>query len=283
MMKKQRAGFTLVELLVVLLLGAIVMTSVYKTLITQERTIRQSYAVIGTQSNSRTAMEIIAADLRELSATDGDIIAADSISITIHALRKAGIVCDTTGGGSHLDVAELGEPFDNQDSVLVFSDGPNQVAGSDDAWLRRNVSGTGAPSACLSSPVSSTIHRMNLGAPVTFVYNGALVRSFKNITYTLVDSAGKGMLRRTVAGAGGGTANVIEDLATVANRGLRLAYWDSTGTAMPYNTLNANLTTIGRIQVKVAGTMVGGQTGSQRNFTDSLFTTIQMRGNRRLR
>jgi hypothetical protein len=52
---------------------------------------------------------------------------------------------------------------------------------------------------------------------------------------------------------------------------------------MSYATLSTNLTKIARIQLRVRGTMVGGQTGNNRNYVDSLFTTTQMRGNMRLR
>jgi len=278
-MNARRAGFTLSELLVTIVIGAFVLASVYKTLITQERSIRQSYAVIGTQENVRTAVQIMGADLREVSATDGDIVAADSTSITINALRKAGLICNVSGG--QLDVAEVGDPFVSGDSILVFSDGPSPVSGFDDVWLRRNVSSANPPAgACVGNPVSANIRHLILGTGFTDVYAGAPVRSFVRITYSLVDSAGKGMLRRTMNGT---AANIIEDLSTTANRGLRLAYWDSTGAAMSYATLNANLTKIGRIQLRVRGTQPGGQTGNNRNFVDSLFTTTQMRGNLRLR
>jgi len=65
-MKTRRSGFTLVELLVVLMIGGIVMTAVYKTLLTQERSIRQSYAIIGTQSNVRTTVQVMGAEIFQL-------------------------------------------------------------------------------------------------------------------------------------------------------------------------------------------------------------------------
>jgi prepilin-type N-terminal cleavage/methylation domain-containing protein len=280
MMKARRSGFTLVELLIVVVIGALVLAAVYQTLITQERAIRQSYAVIGTQQNVRTAIQVIGADLRELSATDNDITAASGNSISLRALRKAGVTCNVDPSGAYIDVALWGDPFAATDSVWIFDDGANPLSSFDDTWIRRSVSSVSTPTTCAGNPISTTVRRLNLSSSVTTVIPGALVRSFVPVSYALVNSGGKGVLQRT---QGGTTVDLVEDLATTANRGLALTYWDTAGTAIASGSLSSSLNRIGRIQVMVRGTLVGGQTGNNRNFVDSLFTTIQMRGNWRLR
>ena len=280
-MKARRSGFTLVELLVVVVIGALVLGAVYQTLITQERSIRQSYAVIGTQQNSRMAIQVLGSELREISATDNDITAATANSISLRALRKAGVVCGIDGGSHQfIDVAELGNGFQNGDSVLVYSDGANPIAGSDDTWIPTVVDAVTGTTVCAGNPVSPNTRRLLFLAPMPDVIPGALVRSFVPVSFALVDTAGKGVLRRTQNGT---TVDLIEDLATTANRGLVLSFWDTAGTAIPNGSLSTNLNNIGRIQVTVRSSIVGGQSGNRRNFSDSLFTTIQMRGNRRLR
>ena len=283
-MNPRRSGFTLVELLVVIVIGAIVLTAVYQTLITQERSIRQSYAIIGTQQNVRTAIQVIGADLREVSATDNDITAATNNSISLRALRKAGVVCAADATNGWLDVAELGDPFLGgltPDSVWIYNDGANPMSGLDDTWTRALINNVSNPTGvCTGNPVSTNVRRLHIASSLTGVAAGALIRSFTPVSYALVNSGGKGVLQRTQDGT---TVNLVEDLATTANRGLVLTYWDTTGTVIPSGSLSSSLNTIGRIQVIARGTMVGGQTGNNRNFTDSLFTTIQMRGNWRLR
>ncbi|HSL69492.1 MAG TPA: hypothetical protein VK864_04580, partial [Longimicrobiales bacterium] len=105
--------------------------------------------------------------------------------------------------------------------------------------------------------------------------------------YRLVDNGVEGELtrieiRNTGAGFVTDSIALIEDLATTANEGLRFRFWDTAQVAIPSGSLAANLNNIGRIQFKVRGIMVGGQSGNQRMFSDSLVTSIQLRGNQRL-
>ena len=278
-MNVRRSGFTLVELLVVLVIGAIVLTSVYQTMITQQRSVRQGYAIVGTQQNVRTAIQVLSTDLREVSATDGDITAASATSISIRALRKAGVICSADAGGTWADVAQLGDAFDN-DSVYVFSDGPDPTIAADDSWVRAWINNPSSAPSCLGNPVSASSRQVHFNPPVLGMAPGGLIRSFVPITYSLVDAGGKGVLTRTESGT---TVNLIEDLGTIAERGLQLTYWDTTGTLLTSGTLAANLNKVARIQISVRGKMVGGQSGAQRQYVDSLFTTLQLRGNRKLR
>src|SRR5688572_28064624 len=125
-MQARREGFTLVELLVVAVMGTIVLAAVYQTVVVQQQSMRQSYAIVGTQQNVRTAVQVLTSDLHEVSATDSDITRADSISIGYRAMRKAGVVCDSdTVSNSWVTVATLGDAFANADSVLLYSDGPS--------------------------------------------------------------------------------------------------------------------------------------------------------------
>ena len=278
-MRSRRAGFTLVEMLVVSLIGTVVLASVYKTLSTQERSVRQSYAVIGTQQNTRIAIRVLAGDLREVSATDGDITLADSTVIGMRALRKAGVVCNADVAGAWIDVAEVGDRFQDGDSIVVFSDNnPNSVL--DDTWLRRRITGASVVNTCPGFPVSGTIRHLTVGVALAGVLPGGLVRSYTNIRYRLVDNGSNASLTRITPTD---STALLEEMATVSKGGLRFRYWDTASVAIPYNQVSARLDQIGRIQVKASGRMVGGQTGNRRDYSDSLVSMIQIRGNRKLR
>src|SRR5687768_2711333 len=108
---RQRAGFSLVEMMLVVLLGSVIGSVAYESIVVQERSARHQAAVINGRQNGRTAIEMISSELREISAVDGDIVAATDTSITFRALRKAGVVCAVGTTTETLDVAELGEPF----------------------------------------------------------------------------------------------------------------------------------------------------------------------------
>jgi prepilin-type N-terminal cleavage/methylation domain-containing protein len=281
-MQARRSGFTLVELLMVVFVGALVLAAVLQTLSTQDRSVRHSYAVIGTQQNSRTAIDVLTSDLREVSATDGDILAADSVFISIRALRKAAVVCDVDPSGGYVEVAEVGDRFIGGDSVLIFADGPIEDAATDDSWLPRGLTSTPAALTCTTSPISSSLRRLNVSPalPMPGVWPGALVRSWVPVHFRLVDNGTMGVLTRVEAPD---SVPLVTRLAPISRQGLRFRFWDTLNVAMPYNTLNANLNSIGRIQVKVLATGIGGVSGAGREISDSLVSTIQLRGNRKLR
>jgi len=276
-MQSRRQGFTLVELLIVMLLGSLVLGAVYQTLISQQRSTRQTYAIIETQQNTRVGIELLASDLREISATDGDLLDASATSIRYRAMRKAGVVCAIVSG-TEVDVVEIGEPFVANDSVYVFSDGANANSAIDDSWVRAGVQSVGTGS-CTGHPIGTTIRRLTFSATIANVIRGAPVRGFNQVGYRILDQNSAGVLYRMQAGD---SVAIIEDLRPAAQQGLRLRYWDTAGVAITSN-LSSRLNEVGRVEVKLTGSMVGGGTGNNRQYTDSLVTTVFLRGNRKLR
>ena len=66
-MNSRSGGFTLAETLVVVLVGALVMGSIYQMVIMQDRTTRDQYARIETSQNGRITLAVITNDLKEIS------------------------------------------------------------------------------------------------------------------------------------------------------------------------------------------------------------------------
>ena len=280
-MNSRSGGFSLAELLVVVVLGALIMGSIYQMVVMQDRTTREQYAIVETQQNARTALAVLTSDLKEISAADGDVTAADSISISFRALRKAGIACAKDPGNSYLDVGEFGDTFAAGDSVLVFADGVNASSSADDTWLPLRIQGVGAGLCVGSNPLNvAVVRRITFsGTPLGNVAVGALVRSFKPTRYRITDSGEWGQLMRT---SDGNEVAIIDRLATTNDGGLRLRYFDEAGTGITSADLAtaANRARIMRLQVKVRGKGVSSATSTGTNrFQDSLVTSVYMRGN----
>ena len=281
---KARAGFTLTETLVVVLVGALVMGSIYQMVIMQDRTTRQQYARVETTQNARTSLAVMVNDLKEISAVDGDIIAADSSDITFRALRKAALAC-AKPSDSQLIVWELGAPFAAGDSLLVFSEG-NVNSTADDQWVPTAVV-TATPAlavgVCAFDPYGVGASRRTLltflGTPMANVHRGAFVRSFVTTRYRTVNNGEWGQLMRTDTTA---EQPIIDKLASETDGGLRLRYFNAAGTQIANNLLSANLNNIMRIQVKVRGKAAATVTSTGQNrFQDSLVTSVYLRGNYR--
>ena len=279
-MNHRAAGFTLAETLVVVLVGALVMGSIYQMVIMQDRSTRQQYAVVETAQNGRTTLALLSNDLKEISAVGGDIIAADSTDIRFRALRKAAIACNKPND-SALDLWSLGAPFRVGDSVMVFIEG-NPMSVADDSWMALQVS-TVNQSNCPGGADPYSVGLGNMlqigftGTPLVNAGAGALVRSFVITRYRMVDNGEWGQLLRTDTLP---ETPLIERLSPIADEGLRLRYFNAAGAQIPYNTLSSNLNNIMRVQVKVRGKAAAPVSSSGvSRFQDSLVTTVYLRGN----
>lgn len=277
-MRTRAEGFTVVELLVVLVIGAIVLGATFQTLTTQEKSNRQQIAIVTTQQNVRTGVDILMNELREASATDGDILEANTQSIRFRAMRKAGVVCGRDGLASRewADVAIIGQSFASSDSVVVFADSTNKQSARDDTWKVLQVISVSTPATCTTFPVSTTIQRLRFpSGSLAQVDTGALVRSYDNIQFSLVNRNGRGYIVRT---QGTATDTLVEYLTPpgTTNPGLRLRYFNVAGTEITPSTA-ALRATIMRIEIKVVGMMPGANPSTE--FTDSLVGQLYLRGN----
>ena len=84
------------------------------------------------------------------------------------------------------------------DSVWVYDDGPNPLAGVDDTWILAQVNNTTGLTVCAGNPISPTTRRLHFLSPMMTVVPGALVRSMPSQ-----------QLRLTLRSAGG--ADVIAE------------------------------------------------------------------------
>lgn len=288
-MNSRARGFTLVEVLVVVLLSSLVMGSVYKMIVMQQNSTREQYAIIDTQQNARTGLAILTNELKELSAVDGDIVGASETSLTFRALNKAGVVCNKDALNNYIDVAELGEAFEIGDSILVFAEG-SVTDVTDDAWLAVPVGNVWNATVALCGGVNPlgavSWNRLWInGVLMGPVERGALVRGFTPTRYRIADNGEWGQLLRRTANSSGllwttTETPILDQLAATAEGGLSFRYFDAAGTLMPYNTLASNLDDIMRVQVKVAGKAVStAKSTGENRFRDSLVSTVYLRGN----
>lgn len=285
-MNSRSEGFTLVEMLVVTLLSAVVMGSIYQMIVMQDRTTREQHAIVETQQNARTALAIMTGDLKEISAVQGDVTDATANSITIRALRKAGIACAKDPLNMYIDVHELGAPFQAGDNVFVFAEGANTSSANDDSWLTLTVSNvtnlTVANCANLDPFTARGWRRLHFVGllPLANVTPGALVRSFTTTRYRIQDNGEWGELRRTENN--GAEVALVDHLSSTADGGMQLRYFNSAGAQIADGALAANLANIMRVQVKVRGKAVTAVTSTGNNrYQDSLVTSVYLRGNYR--
>lgn len=270
-MRHDRRGFTLVELSVVAVLGALVLGSAIQVLIMNQRTYTaQTEAISGQQSN-RMALDVLFNELREVSPAGGDILAMSADSIRVRLMRKFGYVCATDMTGQpELTVITWGtgaNAFAASDSVFVYADN-DEGTRADDAWISARLTSIGASVCPQDGTVAQTLTMNGQGAlfAADSVGIGAAVRSYSDFTFGTTTLFGETYLARR---DGGG------DMVPIAGPirstdGLQFVYRDELGnvTATPVDVRQLE------VLVRTGGTVLDGRGGM---VSDSITAWIYTR------
>lgn len=229
-MSRDRTGFTLVELLMVAVLGSLVVMAALQVLITNQRTYTAQSAVIAGQQSTRMALEVLFQELRLVSPQGGDILMMSQDSLRVRIMRKFSRTCvvSTLGVATPTMVAVDIGPVDFAvgDSVFIFADN-DEKDDDDDAWVRASVSGVAA--GVCPQDASAGLTLTFAGQQATFVVDsvriGAPVRSFTPITFGLTTYSGDVYLgRREGGGAWVPVAGPLQ-----SGTGLEFVYRDALG------------------------------------------------------
>jgi prepilin-type N-terminal cleavage/methylation domain-containing protein len=286
-----RRGFTLVELLVALVLFGVVSTAIYRVLVNNQRIYQAQTQRIDLQQNIRAAVSILPAELRELDAADGDLVAMGPTSLTVRAPRQLGIICGApvigplVGGVAPVTMLIRtpiygSRDFDlTTDQLLVYYEG-NQGATNDDGWLRGPITQDLGPTTCadgFNRParryVAGLTFGVNQSATTGMIPNGAPVRGFEAVTYE-VYQAGDG--RWYLGYVSGATRQPLIG-PVIGSTGVLFQYFTSAGvaTAVPAQVAQIRITLWGQTAQLVH------KAGARDYVTDSIVTTVALRNNRR--
>lgn len=271
-----RRGASLVELAVALTMFGVVAAVLFRMLAANLRVYQAQTQRIDRRQSIRAAELILPAELRELDATDGDLIAIAPTSVTLRAPRQLGFVCAPAGAGAtHLTVRL--RPFfgvrdfdPGTDGLLVYVAGDSADPDAD-AWLvgslaslRNGTCADGAPARLLETSLAAD-DRIELGAPV---------RGFEVVTYRLYRGGDGEWYVGVVSGSGGTTQPVI---GPVTAAGLELRYLDAASAPV------GDPARVAAIEIRLwapTAQAVRGAAGLTRQ-TDSAVIVVALRNNRR--
>jgi prepilin-type N-terminal cleavage/methylation domain-containing protein len=186
--REVRSGFTVVELLVVTVLGSLILMAAYNVLITNQRAYTVNAANMQGQQTVRAGMELLFSELREISPEGGDLLRMDGDSVTIRVMRSAALICDSTAQGSsdqyRWDVVTLGDTLESADSVWLFAEHDSSTV-NDDVWFKSTVVALVGAGTCSGQTTQAVRFGWGgaMGADTPTV--GGLIRTFETYTYGL--------------------------------------------------------------------------------------------------
>jgi len=295
---RARRGFTMVELLVAMVLLGLVSAALYRVLVNNQRLYMAQTQRIDLSQNIRAAANILPAELREIDAADGDIIAMAPDRLEIRAMRWLGFTCvaPVMGGGLNgitmvIRGGDVGQPLFYgargmnivSDTMLIYYDG-NQTTRNDDYWARGTFTGV-APVVqdCPGLPVQTgrlvtfNLNLLGLGVNAAgAIPVGAPVRGYEHVIYQLYKPAGDTSYYIGFQPAGGTMQPLVGPVLT---NGLTFQYFAADGsvTAVKSQVARVDITVRARTALAIRG---GGQAPAA-TVVDSISTSVALRNNRR--
>ena len=274
-----RRGFTLPELLLVLVLISIVGGTIMRVVVRQQRYYTGVAEVLATRSSVRDLVNIVPVDLRGISTPGGDVLAITDSSIDFRTTVGSAVICQMNATRTQIVVprtnlasrngvtAWLTAPQMN-DQIFVYQ---GATPGGTDSWTAATISAAPATLSCLASAgltaagaetANGIAWTVNPALPATTAI-GAVVRVVRRAHYSLFRAAdGQWYLGyfECPAGVCGGIETVAGPFlpyAPSAASGIRFTYFDSTGVATTLPTRVARVDIAARARTRVPVSLTG--------------------------
>ena len=293
----RRAGVTLAELLVVLVILGIVGGVIMRVIVRQQRFYASAAELTSTRADLRDLATFLPSDLRGISSAGGDIYAMSDSAIDFRLPVGRSAICVVGVGLLSVVVPPatlasrsgittwLSAPVAN-DSMLIYDEGAT-TGTADDLWRPYKINAAPVAASCPTA-TGFTATAAEAAAGKSFTLNavlpgtspvGAPIHFFRRAHYGLfVTSSGKTMLGYfdCPAGVCGAVTPVAGPFLPYAasGSGLQFTYYDSTGAVTAVRTNVARIDVVVRAQTAAPVALSGGTRSYVR---DSLAFTVSLR------
>src|SRR5688500_17238436 len=209
--QSRRAGFTIVEFLLVVVILGVVMAVMATAFQKQQRFVTKTTSLTGVRAQMRQAAAVLPAELRAVSSVGGDIYAMTSRTLDFRAGTGGSMICRIpVVGSADLIVPPQGELARGRltwwlrmpeagDSVFIYDEGM-EVGSQDDTWRRYEVTSVTAVTGlngCLitsgfmtAADTARSSYRVRVGGNLTATTTvGSGVRFFRRSLYRLYQEA----------------------------------------------------------------------------------------------
>jgi len=296
----RRRGFTLTEMLFVLVLFGLVAGATMRIIVRQQRFYASTTDLIALRNTLRDIGAALPSDLRGVSMTGNDIYAMSDSSITFRLSTGLSVICSIgatrltavippTNLSSNSGISTWITAPTTGDTAFVYNEGATSAL-SDDGWQQVPITAALTIGSCpTASGYTTTTTEANNSLTVTFgtalvagVVPGSVIRFYRTAKYQLYQPAGSSAWYLGYSECPGGTCSAMQPVAgpylaysaTPANTGLRFVYRDSTGAVTATPSQVARIDVIAKAQTENPIHMPGRPDGY---YSDSLVVTVALR------
>lgn len=237
-----RAGFTLIEMIIAVVLSAMVIGAVFQLVFAQNRMYGHQQGLADARQTVRAGGSLLAWELRHLSAAGGDLYAIGADSVSLRSYDGAGVVCLKQTSDKKYGLHSVTGDIEAGDSALIYLIHSNRTA--DDTWETvlinqvKTASGFLSTTTCSGWPLTPPIEMgVELTNPTSVdtagMRVGAVLRTFHRRTYRMIQQNDKWWLG---VREGAGSYQLLTGPLRAAD-GLELRYLDAAGatTTVPAN------------------------------------------------
>jgi prepilin-type N-terminal cleavage/methylation domain-containing protein len=279
-----RGGFTLVELAVALLIGALLVTVVFQMMSGQARLTGTQSAREETQQNTRGALEIMSSELR--AGVPAGILEASPQAITFMQPRTWGVLCADAAGAATFTVAFPDVGADaawapgRGNGVLVQTGAaafvPSPAAGlAGRAWIQASQEVANNAANCPARPQGNVkVVQLTTSVGVAAL-QGSPVAVYALTRYEVATVDRRLWLHRN-NGVSGTDEFLPQPLAgpLAANR-FNLEYRTGAGAAIPAANLAANLANIRQVRIRVVTESTQRMNGTAQRDSGETVVTLR--------
>jgi prepilin-type N-terminal cleavage/methylation domain-containing protein len=291
---RARRGFTLVEVLIVMVLFGIVGGVITRVIMRQQRFYHGVNQIMGTRTQLRQATSVLPVELRTISSSGGDVLSIADSAVEVRLHIASGIVCQMVGGNdivlppvnlaSGATLTAMNQQPQLGDLLFVYNDS-SRVGTFDDRWQPLDVSAVTTSSGHCLGPMfagaadlgksrvvirvtSTAPNDLMTGGPISrYVPIGAPVRVLRRVRYSLFQDT-DGLWYLGFAEWNPSTSNYPAATAvagpydtyasgTGAASGIGFRYYDVDGTEITSGASAATIATIARVDLRIRGRTIG--------------------------
>ncbi len=271
-----RVGFTIVEMLTVIAVGSVILLAAIQVIITQTRLHTVHTARAEVEGNLRAAASLLGNAFLELSASEGDVIAVASDTVTIRATKAAAVVCSwkSVSGSIWYGLPSMSGEFEVNDSVFTYGVDSDSWGTATIADVATGTDATSKIPACFygdstTSTAPATEVALGFSGMTDTLMVGAPIRSFEHTTFALVNRGSVAWLTRRI---GGDSAQALAG-PLLPDIGLEFTYHDANGDT---TSVAANVDRVGILLRGMSSRQMSGGVGY---LIDSLRVMVKVRNN----